>query len=289
MVGSALQKALEACGHSVLALKRGAVSAADDVAWDPGSGRLEGSGLKAVDAVIHLAGANIAGRRWSKAWKQEIRNSRVDATRRLCESLAQLGSPPKVFLGASAVGFYGSRGDEVLNEESSLGTGFLAEVAQDWERASQGLAQRCGTRVAHLRLGMVLSPEGGALRSMLPPFRFGLGGRLGRGNQWWSWMTLVDVIQAVRMLLEEPLAKGAFNLVSPQPVSNLEFTRTLGRVIQRPTIFPAPAPVLRLILGEMADALLLSSVRVQPTRLEAMGFQWTHPTLEPALRALLKP
>lgn len=242
--------------------------------------------LAGHDAVVHLAGENIAAGRWTPQKKARIRDSRVEVTRRLCEAVARLAPRPRVFLCASAVGYYGSRGDEVLREASAPGTGFLADVCRDWEAATKPAAD-AGIRVVNLRFGVILSAAGGALAKVLTPFRLGLGGVLGDGRQWMSWIVLDDAVGVILDMLENETIRGPVNVVAPQPVTNREFTETLGRVLGRPTVLPAPAFALRLALGEMADALLLSSQRVEPAKLVAGGYRFRFPALDGALRHLL--
>ena len=286
-IGSAVVASLRASGHRVTRLARSKpTSGADAVLWDPVAGTVDLTQLQAVDAVVHLAGASIVSGRWTPRRKSLIRDSRVRGTRTLCEALAKLATPPRALLCASAIGYYGDRGDEVLTEDSPAGAGFLATVCREWEGASVSTAQR-GVRVVHLRFGMVLSPAGGALAKMLPPFRLGLGGPLGDGRQYMSWVSLEDVLGAIHHALETEALRGAVNVVSPQPVTNRAFTRALGRVLSRPTVLPAPAPLLRLLLGELADEALLASARVMPTRLQATAYAFRHPELEGALRHLL--
>ncbi len=239
-----------------------------------------------MDAVVHLAGENISAGRWTDARKARIRDSRVQGTRLLCESLVGLSQPPKVLVCASAVGYYGDRKDEVLTEESTPGAGFLAEVCREWEEAAESAAQ-ASIRVVYLRTGIVLSPSGGALAKMLLPFKLGLGGRIGGGGQYMSWIALNDAIGAIHHAIVTEALRGPANLVAPSPVTNLEFTKTLGRVLSRPTIFPLPGFVARLVLGEMADGLLLASTRAEPARLLGTGYVFRHPELEGALRYLL--
>jgi uncharacterized protein (TIGR01777 family) len=236
--------------------------------------------------VVHLAGENIAAGRWTPARKAEIRRSRVEGTRRLCEALAHLPHPPKVLVSASAVGVYGDRGTEILTEESARGTGFLAEVCQEWEMATEPASQG-GIRVVNLRFGMILSPAGGALRKMLLPFRLGAGGRVGSGDQFVSWVALDDAIGIVYQALCEETVRGPVNAVAPGPVTNAKFARTLARVLRRPALVPLPAFAARLVFGEMADALLLAGARVMPARLQASGYRFRFPELEGALRHLL--
>lgn len=281
LVGSALAPHLERAGHDLEQLSR---ERNKHVFWNPFTGEVDRRALErfgAPDALIHLAGENIAARRWSAAQKQRIRLSRVEATQKLCQTIR-----PRVFVGASAIGYYGSRGDEILTDESPPGSGFLAETTIAWENASAALTES-GTRVVHLRFGMILAPRGGALAKMLPIFRLGLGGRLGAGNQWLSWIALPDVLRLVAFVLEAPQAQGPFNAVAPNPVRNREFTRALATALDKPAILPVPAFILRLALGEMADGLLLSSQRVLPRRLQSLGFDFHHPEIAPALRSML--
>jgi uncharacterized protein (TIGR01777 family) len=288
MLGSALVTSLIADGHSVIRLIRREPRPGERaLRWNPASGAVDpAAGPALADAVVHLAGANVASR-WTDARKRLIRDSRVVTTRRLVETFSRLPRPPSVFVSASAIGYYGHRGDEILTEESGPGTGFLAEVAREWEAASAPAIVR-GVRVVNLRIGIVLSPARGALAKMLLPFRLGLGGAYGDGRQWMSWIALEDVIGAFRHVLATETLRGPVNAVAPTAVTNAEFTRTLARVLRRPTLLPMPASALRLILGEMAE-LLLSSQRVTPTRLQGSGYTFRHPTLEGALRSALAP
>ncbi len=286
LVGAALVPALESGGHRVRRLVREGGEGNDCIVWQPEAGRIEREKLAGIDAVIHLAGEPITGR-WTAAKKQRIRQSRIAGTRLLAETLAQLSPRPRVFLCTSAIGYYGDRADTWLDEDSALGTGFLAEVCRDWEAAADP-ARVAGIRVATMRLGVVLSRHGGALGAMLLPFRLGLGGRVGSGQQWWSWISIEDVVGGIQHALTAETLSGPVNLVAPQPVTNTEFTHALGRVLRRPAILPAPAALLRLALGEMADGLLLSSARVRPARLLASGYQFRQSELTPALRVLLE-
>jgi hypothetical protein len=287
LVGSALTLALRAAGQTVNRLVRpGGTAAPGDVYWDPPAGRTENGGLEGVDAIVHLAGASIAAGRWTEARKKVLRASRVDATRHLVSACKKLARPPKIFISASAIGYYGNRGDEELSEESEPGSDFLAEVAQAWE-AEAAKAGEFGARAAQMRFGVILSKHGGALPRMLLPFKLGVGGRLGSGRQWMSWVTLEDVVHALRHALESDGMSGPINVVAPHPVTNSEFTKTLGRVLRRPTLFPAPAFALKLVLGEMAEALLLASQRVVPRRLLSSGFSFGDLQLEPALQRLV--
>jgi uncharacterized protein (TIGR01777 family) len=273
-------------------VERAATTAAREVLhWNPATGALDGEALEALDAVVHLAGANVAGGRWTKARKQEIRDSRGPATQRLCETLAGLQRPPTL-ISASAIGFYGNRGDEELDESSAAGEGYLCEVAREWEAATKPLEDR-GARVVHLRIGVVLGKDatgkpGGALARMRLPFLLGLGGRIGTGRQYMSWIALDDLTSLIAFALDCQELRGPVNATAPQPVTNAQFTKALGRVLRRPTMLPAPAAGLRLLLGEMADALLLSSQRVLPRRAVASGFEFAHGDLESALRAVMR-
>lgn len=288
LVGTALTNALRRAGHTVNRLVRpGGAGAPGDVGWDPVSGKIELSGLEGVDAVVHLAGASIASGRWTESRKELLRTSRVDATRHLVNGLLRLARPPKVLVAASAVGYYGNRGDELLTEASAPGSDFLAQLARDWEAESQR-AEESGIRTVRLRFGVILSATGGALPQMMLPFKLGAGGRIGSGQQWMSWISLTDAVALARHALENAELSGAVNAVAPSPVRNAEFTKVLGRVLRRPTLFPAPAFALKLALGEMAGALLLSSQRVIPARLQGQNFQFQHLELETALRAVLK-
>ena len=285
LIGSALLASLSSEGHRVIRLIRGRAPRDEtEVGWAPDSGTIDRGRLDGIDAVVNLAGATIARWPWSRARKRQILESRVGSTSLLVASTSALARPPNVFISGSAIGFYGSRGDEVLREESPAGSGFLAEVCSAWESAAAPAA-RAGMRVAALRIGMVLSEAGGALRVLARPFRLGLGGPLGGGRQYISWITLEDLVRAVAHVLGRPDLSGPINVVSPRPVTNAEFATTVGRVLHRPTPFAVPAFGLRLLLGEMADELLLSSQRVEPARLLASGFEFRHPSLEGALRA----
>jgi len=258
----------------------------DALRWDPATGAITLAGPSIADAVVHLAGDSIMGLRWTAEKKRRIRESRTTATRLLVQTLTRLAKPPAVLVCASGVGYYGSRGDEVLTEDSRLGTGFLAELARDWEAATApAIAQ--GMRVVNMRLGVVLSAQGGALATMLTPFRMGLGGVIGDGAQWMSWIALDDVIGAIRHALATDALRGPVNAVAPAPVTNAEFTRILGRVLGRPTLMPLPAFAARLTLGEMADELLLASQRAVPARLQASGYRFRYASLEEALRGVL--
>jgi uncharacterized protein len=287
LIGSALIPLLTGQGHQVVRLVRRAVAPGEDVAaWEPEAGKLETSALEQMDAVVHLAGENIGASRWNNERKERMCGSRVRGTRLISESLAQLAFPPRVLVSASAVGYYGSRGDEVLTEDSQPGADFLAEVCREWEAATEP-ARQDGIRVVNLRIGMVLSGKGGALPAMLPAFKAGVGGKLGAGRQFVSWIAIDDLTRAISHAISAESLSGPVNAVSPNPVRNVEMTRALGKVLRRPTFFSVPAFVVRLLLGEMADALLLSSQRAQPRRLLATGFTFQFPDFESTLRHLL--
>ncbi len=279
LVGSALVPALGAAGHEVVRLVR-RPPGDGEIRWDPAAGRLDAAALEGADAVVHLAGASIAGR-WSEQRKRQILGSRVDSTRLLAEALLGLEDPPATFVGASAIGFYGDRGDGLMDEDQSPGEGFLAEVCRRWEAAAGPLQQRL--RVAHLRIGVALSGRGGALKQMLTPFRLGLGGVIGPGTQYMSWVALDDLVAAFIFVLEHDTFAGPVNVVAPGAVTNRAFTRTLGRVLGRPTFVPMPAVVVRTLFGEMGKELLLASTRVAPHRLLNAGFSFRFPELEGAL------
>jgi uncharacterized protein (TIGR01777 family) len=258
----------------------------ESLVWDPDSGRIDPAALEGFDAAVHLAGENIAGARWTFQQKARIRDSRIKGTRVLADALAGLSSPPGVVVSASAIGYYGDRGEELLTEESPPGEGYLSEVCREWEAATQP-ASRKGIRVVILRIGIVLTPAGGALARMLLPFKAGVGGIVGTGRQYMSWITLDDTIGAIHHAITSDSLRGPVNAAAPRPVTNREFTKTLGRVLGRPTLFPAPAFAFRLAFGEMADALLLASTRVSSDRLESSGYKFCHRELEGALRHLL--
>ena len=285
LIGSSLVPFLRAAGHTVVTLVRQAPGAGQR-RWDPAAGILEAATLDGMEGVVHLAGENIAAGRWTVRRKARIRNSRVEGTRLLSGTLAGLAEPPRVMLAASAVGYYGSRGDDELDETSGPGDDFLAEVCQAWETATEPARTR-GIRVVNLRIGVVLSASGGALARMLTPFRLGLGGPLGDGRQFMSWIAIDDLVGIIGHALADPSLAGPLNAVAPGTVTNREFTRTLGRVLRRPTLLPMPGTVARLAFGEMADALLLSSARVRPARLLESGYAFRFPDLEGALRHVL--
>lgn len=285
LVGSRLLEELSRNGERITRLVR-RNPGKNEVLWDPTGSTGEIEALNGVEAVVHLAGENIAAARWSAEVKRGIHDSRFIGTRTLARALAGLASPPKSLVTASAIGYFGDRGDELLDEESLAGNGFLADVAREWEAAAKP-AVDAGIRVIHLRFGVILSPRGGALARMLLPFKLGAGGRIGNGRQWWSWISLDDALGAIRHAIETPSLSGPANAVAPNPVTNTEFTKILGRVLGRPTILPMPAFAARLALGEMAEHLLLASTRVEPRRLLETGFVFKLPELEGALRHLL--
>jgi uncharacterized protein (TIGR01777 family) len=288
LVGSALIPVLTDGGHEVVRLVRSQPRpGASEVRWDPEAGDIDAPGLKGAEAAVHLAGESIAAGRWTAAKKDRILESRVKGTRLLAEALAEMKQPPKVLVSASAVGYYGDRGEETLGEESGSGSAFLSEVCRQWEAATEAAAD-AGIRVVNLRFGIMLSSVGGALPRLLTPFRLGVGGRLGSGKQFMSWIAIDDVAAAILHAMGTETLRGPVNAVAPQPVTNRDFTNTLGRVLGRPTVFPMPAFAARLAFGEMADELLLASQRVEPAKLLASGYQFRFPELEAALRHLLE-
>ncbi len=286
LLGSTLKPLLTTGGHEVIRMGREKSNLKDVVTWHPAKGELDKAKFENFDAVVHLAGENIAGARWNDDVKARIRDSRVKGTRFLCEELAKLKKKPEVLVCASAIGYYGNRGDEELTESSASGTGFLADVCKEWEAAAQP-AQDAGIRVVHLRFAMILSPKEGALAKMLLPFKMGVGGVVGSGKQYWSWVSVDDAASMCLFAISKPDLSGPVNAVGSQTVTNLEFTKILGKVLGRPTIFPMPAIGAKIALGEMAEALLLSSSRVIPQVLKDANYPFRHPTLESALRALL--
>ena len=284
-IGVALVPALRAAGATVTRLVRTSAVGPDQIAWDL-SRPLSADLVSGCDAVIHLAGESIVGR-WTAAKKRRILESRSQGTVHLAEAAAKASQPPRVFISASAVGFYGSRGDEILREDSASGEGFAAEICRQWEAATQPAAQ-AGIRTAQMRFGVVMSALGGALPKMLPPFRLGLGGRLGHGRQWWPWISVRDAAGAIQHVLRLESLSGPVNTVAPNPVTNAEFTRILASVLKRPAIFPMPAFAVRLIFGEMGEELFLGSQRVEPAKLLASGYQFQHPDLKNALAEILQ-
>jgi uncharacterized protein (TIGR01777 family) len=281
LIGSALVAELETGGHSVHRIVRSKPDRGD-IPWDPAAGKIDAAALAGIDAVVHLAGESIAGGRWNEARKKAILESRVQGTGLIARTLAGSGDLPKTLVTASAIGYFGDRGDETLTEESPPGDDFLARVCREWEAAAEPAAQS-GVRVCRTRFGIILSRGGGALSKMLLPFRLGVGGIIGSGRQYMSWITLDDVVGALLHVLEKPEIAGPVNVAAPQPVTNAAFTKALGRALSRPTLLPLPAFAARLLLGEMADGLLLSSARVRPAKLLATGYRFRHTDLEEGL------
>jgi uncharacterized protein (TIGR01777 family) len=288
-IGAALVPSLNARGYTVTRLVRSnavrSVTEKDQIAWDPSRPLLPES-VSGFDAVIHLAGESIVGR-WTEAKKRRILDSRAQGTGHLAEALAKTPHRPRALISASAIGYYGSRGDEILREESRSGDGFAALICRQWEAAAQPATQ-AGIRTAQMRLGVVMSADGGALQRMLLPFRLGLGGRLGNGGQWWSWVSVRDVVGAIHQVLNDDSLQGPINTVTPNPVTNAEFTRTLASVLNRPAIFPMPSFAVRLIFGQMGEELFLASQRVEPAKLAASGYQFQYPGLRKALEEILE-
>jgi uncharacterized protein (TIGR01777 family) len=287
MIGSALVRSLVADGHTVRRLVRRAPRAGDEVAWNPERNEIDAKGLSGVDAVVNLAGENIA-QRWTRESMRRIRESRVQATSLVAATMATLSPRPRALVSGSAVGYYGERGDEVLDEASSAGNDFLASVCKDWEEATAP-ARDAGIRVAISRTGIVLDRRGGALAKMLTPFRLGVGGHLGNGRQWMSWIAIADMVRALRFLIEHDGAAGPFDLTAPNPVDNAEFTRVLASVLHRPAIFPVPQLALELLYGPMAKGAALASQRALPRQLLASGFDFVLPNLREALESVVRP
>jgi uncharacterized protein len=287
LVGKALVSSLAGAGHQVTRLVRSQPGPGEkDIYWDPAGGNLDSSRLEGLDGVVHLAGESIAEGRWTAEKKARIRNSRVKGTQLLAQALAQRVQRPRTLICSSAIGYYGDRGAEILREDSRPGSGFLPDVCREWEAATKPAADS-GIRVVNLRTGLVLSSSGGALPKMLPPFKLGAGGKLGTGQQYMSWIAIDDLVGAIQHALEKNTLSGPVNAVSPHPVTNLEFTKTLGRVLSRPTIFAVPAFAVRLMFGQMGEDLLLASARVEPARLAGSGYVFRYPVLEGALRHVL--
>ncbi len=284
LLGSALVPALESAGHDVVRLVRHEPRGPKEIVWDPAARAIDAERLAGVDAAVNLSGATI-GRRWTAARRREILVSRVDSTTLLAETIAALEPRPKVLVCAGGVGIYGDRADEILTEESELGTGFLAEVGTAWEAAAEP-ARAAGIRVVTFRQGIVLSRRGGALPRLLTPFKLGLGGRVGSGKQWWSWVSMDDLVGAYRFALDRDL-EGPVNLVSPSPTTNEQFVKALGRALHRPTVFPLPAVAVRTLFGEMGDAALLQGQRALPARLLDAGFAFRYPELDAAFERVL--
>jgi len=286
LVGTALMKSLEPDGHEVFRLVRYPPNSDAEIEWSPDRYSIALARLEGFDAVVNLAGESIAEGRWTEEKKRRIRESRVKGTKLLGDALANLANRPKTFICASAIGYYGNRGDEILTEASAPGDDFLAKVCVEWEKAT-ALATEKGIRVLNTRFGVILDAHGGALAKMLPPFRAGLGGKIGSGKQWMSWIALDDVVGALKFALTNEALGGPVNFVAPNPVTNAEFTKTLGRVLSRPTLFPIPAFGVRLLFGEMGEALLLAGQRVAPKRLMTEGYQFQYSQLDEALRHVL--
>jgi uncharacterized protein (TIGR01777 family) len=286
-IGRALLSALGSSGHTPLRLVRGRAEGPDQISWDIDAARLDPNSLTGVEAVVHLAGAGIADHRWTADYKREILDSRVAGTALLARTLTRMDEPPSVLVSSSAVGYYGDRGDEVLTEDSTPGTGLLAEVSQAWEGAASPAAA-AGIRTVLLRTGLVLAAGGGTLGRLLPLFKWGLGGKIGGGRQWWSWISLDDQVGSILHSLHTETLHGPTNATAPNPVTNAEFTRTLGRAVRRPTVLPVPALALAVVLGrERSSELVLASQRVLPVALERSGYVFRHPTLGEALRSTL--
>jgi uncharacterized protein (TIGR01777 family) len=293
-LGTALVETLEEQGHSIARLVRpgtsqiaAAVARGGNVSWDPVAGQFDAAAAEGADALVHLAGASIAGGRWNASRKNLLRTSRIDATRHLISGLAKLQRPPRVIVAASAIGYYGNRGDETLTEASAPGNDFLAGACREWEAEAAGGIE-FGARVVNLRFGIILAAHGGALPRMAMPFKFGAGGRLGDGRQWMSWLTLKEAVSIVQFALATSGLVGPVNAVAPNPVRNSEFTSVLAKTLHRPALFPAPAFALRLALGEMADALLLVSQKVVPSKLADSGYPFLQPSLAGALAEVFR-
>ena len=289
LVGGKLIPVLEAKGHEIFRLSRGKPKNANDIQWDAYEGfeKDEFAKLEGIDAVVHLAGENVAGGSWTDERKKRIKDSRVVGTRTLIDALKRLENPPKVVVSASAIGFYGNRGDEILTEESETGEGFFPEVCREWEAEGEK-AREFGARVVFPRIGVVLSKDGGALEKMLTPFKFGVGGTVGSGDQWMSWVAIDDLVKMILFAVENEEFEGAFNATAPNPVQNEEFTNTLGKVIKRPTILPVPSFGIKLLFGEMGETLLLEGARILPKKLQDAGFEFEYPDLTSAFEAELK-
>jgi uncharacterized protein (TIGR01777 family) len=286
LVGKALIRSLTTDGHDIVRLVRNKPTGAAEIEWNPNEGRIDAAALEGLDVVVHLAGESIASGRWSDEKKRAIRDSRVKGTALMSDALARLSRPPSLFVSASAIGYYGDRGDEVLTETSAPGKDFLSSVCVEWEQATKAAVEK-GIRTIYARFGIILDANEGALAKMLMPFRMGVGGRIGNGRQWMSWIAIEDVVNGLRFLIEDRSMSGPVNFVAPNPVTNAEFTKALGRVLSKPTLFPVPAFGARLAFGEMADALLLSSQRVKPSVLQEKGYSFKWSTLDSALRQIL--
>ncbi len=284
-IGAALLPPLKTRGYEITRLVRGAASGENQISWDPGQ-PIAPESVSGFDAVIHMAGESIVGR-WTDEKKRKIRNSRIAGTSALAEALAQAKDKPHVFACSSAIGYYGDRGSEVLNEESAPGVGFLPDVCQEWEASTRAAAE-AGIRTVQMRTGIVLSPKGGALGKMLLPFKLGVGGKIGDGRQWMSWIDVQDMVGAIHHILKSDLLQGPVNMVAPRPVTNTEFTKTLASVLSRPAIFPVPAFVVKTAFGEMGETVLLGSQRVEPTQLVMSGYPFRFSTLRASLENIVK-
>ena len=287
LVGNALTTSLTRDGHDIVSLVRRQAANDSEIEWHPDRGEINDRQLEGLDAVVHLAGESIASGRWTDEKKRKIRESRVKGTALLSESLTRLSRPPSAFICASAIGYYGDRGDELLTEASAPGNDFLAEVCVAWEKAT-GAAEAKGVRTIRTRFGIILDEEGGALQRMLTPFKMGVGGKVGDGKQWMSWIALEDVVSGLKFLIDHADMNGPVNFTAPQPVTNSDFTQALGNSLSRPTVFSMPAFAARLAFGEMADALLLSSAKVEPRRLREAGFDFKYTDLKSALEDILR-
>ena len=286
LVGNALTTSLTGDGHDVMSLVRRQAANDSEIEWHPDRGEINDQQLEGLDVVVHLAGESIASGRWTDEKKRKIRESRVKGTELLSESLARLSPPPSTFICASAIGYYGDRGDQLLTEASAPGNDFLAEVCIAWEEATRSAEQK-GIRTIRCRFGIILDENGGALQRMLTPFRMGIGGKVGDGKQWMSWIALEDVVRGIQFVMDQYEIRGPVNFTAPHPVTNSEFTKDMGEVLSRPTLFSMPAFAARLAFGEMADALLLSSARVEPKCLTEAGFEFKHKNLRAALEYIL--
>lgn len=286
LVGTALIKSWEGAGHEIFRLVRHAPNSPAEVEWSPDRYSIALARIEGFEAVVSLAGESIAEGRWTDDKKRKIRESRINGTKLLGDALANLEAPPNTFICASAIGYYGNRGDEILTETSAPGNDFLADVCVQWEQAT-ALAMEKGIRVVNSRFGVILDKDGGALKKMLPPFRMGIGGKIGSGKQWMSWIALDDVVGGINFALNNDSLRGPVNFIAPNPVTNAEFTRTLGRALSRPTLFPIPAFGIKLLFGEMGEALLLASQRVKPERLQVGEYQFQYPELDGALKHIL--
>ena len=286
LIGTALVPHLRAAGHEVVRLVRRATSAPDEVSWDPAAGTIDVAGLQGVGAFITLAGAGVGDHRWTEDYKREILNSRIDSTHTIVHAIRQMDVKPSVLVAGSAIGWYGDTGDRAVDESDPAGTGFLADVVRAWEAAADPV-EELGVRVVHARTGLVVAKEGGAWARMFPLFKAGLGGKLGSGRQWWSWISLRDEVRALQFCMDTESLRGPANLTAPNPATNAEVTAAMGRVLGRPTLLPAPAFALKAVLGEFSSEVL-GSARVVPSVLENAGFIWEDPTIESAIRAALE-